>query len=211
MSNETMFGYQTPKRREARRGGSPQFNDQQPRRRERDDRRGGRDDRRDGRGDRRGGRDERRGADARRGGEGWDRGSGQQRRPQGQRPQGQRPQGQPQGQPQGVSYDEVQPRTSDGMVPSRRGPGQRGGARGGQRAAGAGGRGGRAGGRNQAQRGKGKGKAKGIGMVSKKRDDRTERRSKVYTSQMFIYKENLDERKPTERTLRTRRKNSSDE
>ena len=48
-------------------------------------------------------------------------------------------------------------------------------------------------------------------MVSKKRDDRTDRRSKVYTSQMFIYKENLDERKPTERTLRTRRKNSSDE
>jgi hypothetical protein len=93
------------------------------------------------------------------------------------------------------------------MVPSRRGPGQRGGgARGGQRAAGPGGRGG---GRNQGQRGKGKGK--GIGMVSKKRDDRTDRRSKVYTSQMFIYKENLDERKPTERTLRTRRKNSSNE
>jgi hypothetical protein len=48
-------------------------------------------------------------------------------------------------------------------------------------------------------------------MVAKKRDDQTARRSKVYTSQMFIYKENLDERKPTERTIRTRRKKSSDE
>lgn len=50
-----------------------------------------------------------------------------------------------------------------------------------------------------------------FGMVpAKKRATLEERRSKVYTSQMFQYKENLDERKPTERKMRSRRKKSED-
>lgn len=55
------------------------------------------------------------------------------------------------------------------------------------------------------------GKPKTIGMVTKKRAEREPKGPKVYSSHMFMYKENLDERKPTERTLRTRRKKSSDD
>jgi hypothetical protein len=36
-------------------------------------------------------------------------------------------------------------------------------------------------------------------------------RSKVYTSEMFIYKENLDPNKPSERKMRSRRKRPSDD
>jgi hypothetical protein len=67
-----------------------------------------------------------------------------------------------------------------------------------------------AGGKGRPVKGRG-GKTKAIGMVTKKRAEREPKTAKVYSSQMFMYRENLDERKPTERTLRTRRKKSSDD
>lgn len=42
-----------------------------------------------------------------------------------------------------------------------------------------------------------------------KRKDKDDRRSKVYSSDMFFYKENLDEKKPAERKMRSRRKRPS--
>lgn len=47
--------------------------------------------------------------------------------------------------------------------------------------------------------------------LAKRRSKSDSGRSTVYTSDMFIYKENLDPRKPTERKMRSRRnKPSSD-
>ncbi len=61
-----------------------------------------------------------------------------------------------------------------------------------------------AGNRQRRQRGKpGKGRLS-LGMV-KRRLGRETGRSKVYTSDMFLYKENLDPRKPAERKMRSRR------
>lgn len=47
------------------------------------------------------------------------------------------------------------------------------------------------------------------GKTGPRRFDTEPKRSKVYTSEMFIYKENLDEKKPTERKMRSRRKRPS--
>lgn len=61
-------------------------------------------------------------------------------------------------------------------------------------------------GRQGAYGGRGRGKANGrVGLVTKKRAEKLGR-SKVYTSSMFLYKENLVETKPAERKLRSRRK-----
>jgi hypothetical protein len=49
------------------------------------------------------------------------------------------------------------------------------------------------------------------GALAKARAKTDNRRSKAYSSDMFVYKENLDEQKPKERTMRTRRKKSSDD
>ena len=65
-------------------------------------------------------------------------------------------------------------------------------------------------GQQQPQRGKNKRRGKGLGMA-KKAQSREQGRSKVYTSDMFIYKENLVPDKPVERKMRSRRNKPSDD
>ncbi|MBC8124398.1 MAG: hypothetical protein H7X70_01570, partial [Candidatus Kapabacteria bacterium] len=155
----------------------------------RDDRRGPpRDDRRGPpRDDRRGPpRDDRRGPprDDRRGPPRDDRRSG----PYQGRPR-------PQGTGGRAFDDERQPLTSEN--PANRSPRGRtgGGGFGGRPRSGAGGRPQRSGGQG--------GPAK--------RNTRDEGRSKVYTSDRLVFKENLDEKKPTERKMRSRRTRPSDD
>jgi hypothetical protein len=52
-------------------------------------------------------------------------------------------------------------------------------------------------------------KGRGLGLA-KKQQSKAPGRSKVYTSDMFLYKENLDPTKPSERKMRSRRNRPSD-
>jgi hypothetical protein len=124
--------------------------------------------------------------------------------------------GNPQYSDRGRERDRDHDRRDDGPRPARRG-GKRSAGPGPQQRRdrpqrGSGPQRGRkqAGGKGRPVKGRG-GKTKAIGMVTKKRAEREPKTAKVYSSQMFMYRENLDERKPTERTLRTRRKKSSDD
>lgn len=65
-------------------------------------------------------------------------------------------------------------------------------------------------GNGQQQRGKNKRRGKGLGMAKKTQTKETGR-SKVYTSDMFIYKENLVPDKPAERKMRSRRNKPADD
>ncbi len=65
-------------------------------------------------------------------------------------------------------------------------------------------------GKGQQQRGKQKRRGKGLGMAKKTQSKETGR-SKVYTSDMFIYKENLVPDKPVERKMRSRRHKPTDD
>jgi hypothetical protein len=63
-------------------------------------------------------------------------------------------------------------------------------------------------------RGPRRGAPKGGGIYSgggtgPRRFDTEPKRSKAYTSETFMYKENLDEKKPAERKMRSRRKRPS--
>ncbi|MEY3386645.1 MAG: hypothetical protein RIR53_1456 [Bacteroidota bacterium] len=169
----------------------------------RDDRRGGpRDDRRGGpRDDRRGGpRDDRRGGprDDRRGGA-----PGRDRRPD------RRPQGPHEGgfdRRPTFSGDERQPLSNESpALRGRAGGGARG--KGGSQSRGRGGRG-AAQGRGRTQGGRGQ-SSSGFGSPASKRKEREVRRSKAYVSDAFMYRENLDEAKPTERKMRSRRNKPS--
>ena len=106
--------------------------------------------------------------------------------------------------------DERQPLTNES--PSLRGRSGRPPARGGRGGAPSGGR--RSGPSSSGGRGMGGGRRRegfssptGSGPARKR--DTDERRSKAYASDIYVFKENLDENKPQERKMRSRRKKSS--
>ncbi len=71
------------------------------------------------------------------------------------------------------------------------------------------GRGGQGQGKGRAQGGRGRTGSSGFGTPASRRKDSDDRRSKAYVSDAFIYRENLDEAKPTERKMRSRRNKPS--